>query len=64
MLLTENIALRVREWLDRETEEPDLVPRFRRLWTEPRLEPVREDAVAHSSAALRGQPVLEQRAGV
>jgi hypothetical protein len=35
MLVTENIAFRLREWLDRREEEPDLVPRLRRLWKAP-----------------------------
>ncbi len=37
MLFTENIVLRYHEWLDR-GQEPDLVPRMRRLWTMDRVE--------------------------
>ena len=62
MLLTENIAFRVREWMDRETPEPDLVPRFRRLWTEPHVTPARERAPglylhAAEAAAPAARPV-------
>ena len=64
MLLTENIALRVREWLDRETEEPDLVPRFRRLWTGPCTPPEHEKPAGRRLMALRRRPVLEARPGV
>ncbi len=31
MLITDNIVVRYHEWLDRK-QEPDLVPRLRRLW--------------------------------
>ena len=31
MLLLENLRVRIREWND-QSEDPDLVPRFRRLW--------------------------------
>jgi hypothetical protein len=37
MLFTENIAVRYREWCDRR-QEPDLVPRMRRLWRMGRIE--------------------------
>ena len=63
MLLTENIAFRVREWMDRETPEPDLVPRFRRLWTEPHVTPARERAPGRTSTLLRRLPLLHARSG-
>jgi hypothetical protein len=48
MLLTENIVLRVHEWLDRH-EEPDLVPRLRRVWREAALtEPLPRTAAARA----------------
>lgn len=50
MLLTENIVLRVREWLDRDTEEPDLVLRYRRLWSiHPRMDPGGAGAATNAS---------------
>ncbi len=64
MLLTENIAFRVREWMDRETAEPDLVPRFRRLWTEPSVTPAPEQPPGRTSALLRRLPLLHARPGV
>lgn len=37
MLLAENIVIRYHEWRDRK-QEPDLVPRMRRLWSVDRIE--------------------------
>jgi hypothetical protein len=59
MLLTENIAFRLREWLDREAGEPDLVPRFRRLWTEESPRAASEPGALPTSASLRPRPALE-----
>jgi hypothetical protein len=64
MLLTENITLRVREWLDRKTDEPDLVRRLRRVWAQPRVPPGRENAGRRRSAALMRRPALLPRPGV
>lgn len=64
MLLTENLAVRLHEWLDRETEEPDLVPRFRRLWTEPRVRPAAPKPPGlRRLLALRDRPALETPRG-
>ena len=57
MLLTKNIAWRYREWIDSRTGEPDLVPRFRRVWTAPRVEPVPPQDDTRPELSLRHQPV-------
>ncbi len=48
MLLTENIVVRYREWRDRK-QEPDLVPRLRRLW---KMAPVEPAPQPHGSRLL------------
>ncbi len=63
MLLTENIAFRVREWLDRR-DEPDLVPRFRRVWAAARVPAVRQAAIRRPGAVLVRRPALLPRPGV
>lgn len=63
MLLTENIAVRYREWRDRETEEPDLVPRLRRLWAAPRGEAPETLLHRRPEVALRREPALEAPRG-
>ncbi len=65
MLLTENLVQRYREWADRERDdEPDLVPRLRRLWTAPRAEPAAMAAHQHREIGLRRQPALESPRGI
>jgi len=61
MLLTENIVLRVREWRDRQSEGPDLVPRLRRLWKEPPARPRPEPSTGRASRTLRHGPALQAR---
>ncbi|HSK10935.1 MAG TPA: hypothetical protein VK911_15240 [Vicinamibacterales bacterium] len=34
MLMLDNLRVRLQEWRD-QSEDPDLVPRFRRLWRAP-----------------------------
>lgn len=43
MQFTENIVYRVREWRDRNDDEPDLTARMRRLWQRA-AEPARPSA--------------------
>ena len=63
MLLFENIAIRVKEWRDRQEEEPDLVPRLRKVWSAPRgASP--PHAAARSTATLRPQHALNSRVGL
>jgi hypothetical protein len=57
MLLTDNIVVRYREWRDRE-EQPDLVPRLRRLWSRDRIEPVRGPRGRRRLLGLRHRPAL------
>jgi len=60
MVLVENILFRWREWRDGQQEEPDLVPRLRRVWTAPRVPDPRESR----TSALRPHPALHARPGV
>jgi hypothetical protein len=62
MLLTENIVYRVREWLDGRDDEPDLVPRIRRLWTEAAAPRDREVASEPRPLRLIGRPTLGRAA--
>lgn len=63
MLLTENIVLRCREWRDRRTDEPDLVPRMKRLWGRELVERVPQKRGARSLLALGNRPALEAPRG-
>ena len=58
MLLTENLVVRYREWRDRANDEPDLVPRLRRLWSRARIEPARPPRATHRFLALRHRAAL------
>ncbi len=51
MLLTENIVVRYREWRDRK-QEPDLVPRLRRLWSVDLIESAPRPRGRHHLLAL------------
>jgi len=62
MVLVENVLFRWREWRDAQQEEPDLVPRLRRVWTAPRVPDARETATRTS--VLRRHPALHARPGV
>jgi len=62
MVLVENIVFRWREWRDRQEEEPDLVPRLRRVWTAPRV-PVPRETAARTSA-LGSRPAWHARPGM
>lgn len=63
MLLTENIVVRYREWRDRK-QEPDLVPRLRRLWSVDHIEPAPRPRGRHHLLALRRRAALEVSRGV
>jgi len=63
MLLIENLAVRWREWRDRQEEEPDLVPRLRKVWTAPRDASPRATAT-RTTTALGHRPALNARPGV
>jgi hypothetical protein len=58
MLLTENIVVRYREWRDRATEKPDLVPRMRRLWSMDRIETARQSRGRRRLLPLRHRAAL------
>ena len=62
MVLVENIVFRWREWRDRQEEEPDLLPRLRRVWTAPRVPVAPETATR--TPALQPQQALHARPGV
>ena len=63
MLLIENLVFRWQEWRDRQEEEPDLLPRIRRVWTAPRVPESRVTAT-RTRLALRHRPALSPRPGV
>jgi hypothetical protein len=63
MLLTENLAVRYREWRDRETEDPDLVPRLRRLWGRDRIEAAPRPRAHRRLLALRHRAALQLSRG-
>ena len=63
MLLTENVVVRYREWRDRATEKPDLVPRLRRLWSRDRVEPAPQPRSRRRLPALRHRAALEVSRG-
>jgi hypothetical protein len=58
MLLTENIVVRYREWLDR-SEQPDLVPRMRRLWSQARVEPAPQPRSRRRLLVLRHRTTVQ-----
>jgi len=58
MLLTENIVVRYREWRDRATDEPDLVPRLRRLWSVDRVQSATHPRGRRRLLALRHRVTL------
>ncbi len=63
MLLTENIVVRYHEWLDRRTEEPDLVPRMRRLWSVDRIESAPRPRRRHRLLAIPHRATFEASRG-
>lgn len=64
MILTDNIAVRVREWLDRREEQPDLVPRLRRLWKAPVAARAENSSPTHASRRLLRRAALAPRPGM
>ena len=63
MLLIENIVVRWQEWRDRQEEEPDLVPRLRKVWTAPRVRPLRQVST-RTPAPLGSRPAWHARPGM
>ena len=63
MLLIENIVVRWQEWRDRQEEEPDLVPRLRKVWTAPRVPQLRQVST-RTPATLGSRPALHARPGM